>query len=166
MSTVMDCLLNQIVAPYVSIAANLTTPLNCPVPLNCEVDNKKRFLNVMEGRDENAAPKAFPVHATIDYSLAMPKMVQMFEERRRLHNGTHDDDDGHVDDAQFCVDQMAMNTVAHNMTYAANKFMECTASAGLARLEDPATTESDGAFSFHFLAMVAAATLSAVAIAL
>jgi hypothetical protein len=155
MATVLNCLVNQVVAPFVAIAANITGPLICPIPENCEVDKKKRFLNAMEGRDENAM---VDIPASVDYSLAMPKMVQKFEDRRRLQNTTE------ADDAQYCVDQMEMNIIAHNMTYAANKFMECTASAGLARLQDPAAETDSGSSAFSMLAMVAMAALSTLAI--
>jgi hypothetical protein len=155
MATVMDCLLNQVVAPFVAIAANVSGPLICPVPTDCVISRRDRFLNAMEGQEGQVSAGG---RVAVDYTLGMPKMVRMFEERRRLQNTTE------VDDAQFCVDQMAMNTVAHNMTYAANKFMECTASAGLAQLQDPPTVPADGASVASLIVTMMLSAVSAMAV--
>lgn len=91
----LDCLLNNIVAPFITSIANISNldgPIYCPVPEDCQVLPAASRRGLMK-------------HESNPRSHALPELAQFFEDCC-LEEGTTSEDN-----AQFCVDKMAMDTV-------------------------------------------------------
>jgi hypothetical protein len=145
LASTLDCLLNTIVSPFVSLAANMTEPVFCAVPEDCRVKRQRRELNT----------EAIAALAAKGQFLPQGEMVSFFEKRRL--DGTA----AISDDVQFCMDAMNRDVVVHNMTYAANKYMECASAAALSQLQDEvAPAEDSAATAFSMLALVAAVAVA------
>jgi hypothetical protein len=145
MAASLDCLLNSIVAPFVAAATNVTS-VSCPVDEECAYDSKdKRSRRDLHSKTLDA------LHTKGHFLPRSSNGVDLvnFFETRRLE-GTA----GTSDDVQFCISQMNRNILAHNMTHATNKYMECTTAAALSRLEDAPESGSASA-ALSFLAFVA-----------
>jgi hypothetical protein len=140
----LDCLLNSIVAPFVAAAANLTS-VNCPVDEQCAVNSKdKRQRELHSKTVENLGAKGHFLPKSSDGL----DLVAFFETRRL--EGTA----GTSDDVEFCISQMNRDILAHNMTHATNKYMECTTAAALSLLENEPDSGS-ASVALSLLALVA-----------
>jgi hypothetical protein len=166
LAVVVDCLINDIVIPFVAIELN-TTIEECPISEDCELENssgdnknKKRKKNNKRERrdlaDENdLIEKALSLPQTkagrTKRDLAKEAAIEKAERKRVLQ--PEQSTTVAVDE---CQNAMTMNTIAHNITHATSKFMECVTAAAIAALPDSDTETSAAPAAFRMAAYVAA----------
>jgi len=170
MGEFVDCLVNDIVIPFVSIELNKTIP-TCPIDTeNCELESLDDGSGRKERRARRAqrAPPTPEEEALIQRALALPSKSQkqnkrserkeaMIAEFKKTMTASRRLDATYNNTAAIksCEDSMRMNVVAHNMTHAMNIYTECVSMAAIETLAAHSQT-SAAPVSTPMAALVAA----------
>jgi hypothetical protein len=156
LALVVDCLVNDIVIPFVAIELN-TTIEECAISEDCGLestsgDNKRRGRHLANEHD--LIQKALSLPQTKDgrtkRDLAKESAIKNADRKRVLQP-----EQSTTEAVDECQNSLTMNTIAHNITHASSKFMECVTLAAIAALPESDTEPSAAPAAFHMAAYVA-----------
>lgn len=155
LAIVVDCLINDIVIPYVAIELNTTIEV-CPIDEDCGITTEKSRKKDRHLAHENElVQKALSLKhkqgGQSKRNLAREAALKNADKKRALQTDVSSDQA-----VEECQSAMTMNMIAHNITYATSIFMECVTVAAIAVLpatEDDTTTSAAPA-AFHVAAYV------------
>jgi hypothetical protein len=145
LASVVDCLINDILIPYVALELNKTIE-ECPIDteecylVGSDSKSRKRKMRDLKKGEEETFMKAL----SLPKKNAQTKRDKVKEnvlknaENRRLEEGHNT-----TVDIAACESAMTANIMTANITHATNKFMECVTAAAIGSLED--TPEGSGA---------------------
>jgi len=169
MGEFIDCLVNDIVIPFVSIELNKTIP-TCPIDTEeCELESLDSGRKERRQRRAERAPATPEEEALIQRALSLPSKTQQQNKRserkeamiaefkRTVTSGRRLNGEAYNNTAAIksCEDKMRMNVVAANMTHAMNMYTECVSMAAIETLAANSKT-SAAPVSTPFAALVAA----------
>jgi hypothetical protein len=160
LGTLIDCLVNDIVIPFVAIERNETIR-SCPIDTDkCELDKKA----IREQRKQNNRALTKEEEELFDRALKLPKRNEgMFNKRNLKREATMKNSERRRLDKtnstaliEACENKMRMNIIAHNITHATNKYMECVSTSAIQIMIDVDEELSAGARLAQFIALVLA----------
>ena len=153
MGEFIDCLVNDIVIPFVSIERNKTID-TCPINTeDCELEVESEEGS-RRGRRAESRPLSDHEEKLFARALSLPSKSKMMHKRsakkeamikeiraamgssRRLSSVNN------TETIQACEATMRMNVVAHNMTHAMNVYTECVSIAAIETLAAGAPEDS------------------------
>jgi len=169
----IDCLVNDIVIPFVSIEVNKTIP-TCPIDTEeCElVGVESGSRKERRQRRAERAPPSPEEEALIQRALALPNKSQkqnkrnakkeaiIADFRKSMVGGRRLETYNNTAAIAACEATMRKNVVAHNMTHAMNLYTECVSVAAIETLAANSPQESAAS-----VPSVAVAALVAVGVA-
>jgi hypothetical protein len=170
----IDCLVNDIVIPFVSIELNRTID-TCPIDTeNCELDleAERESGSRKKRRAEESRPLSEQEEKLFARALALPKKSQKQSERnakkeaiaaefRKTMGSRRLTAYNNTEAVQACEATMRLNVVAHNMTHAMNVYTECIS---VAAIESLAANSPDSAATMPSV-VAALAAVAGVAVA-
>ena len=165
LATTVDCLINDIVIPFVAIELN-TTIEECPISEDCKLEfsgSRKAKARKTTAQEEEIFNKALSLTKRADglgqskRNLAREAALKKADRNRVLEAAQTSEEA-----VTACENAMNMNTISHNVTFAVSKFMECLTAAGISMLPDEvASGDGTSAASAASLATLVATTLVA-----
>lgn len=170
MGEFIDCLVNDIVIPFVSIELNKTIP-TCPIDTeNCELESLDSGRKERRQRRAERAPATPEEEALIQRALSLPSQSQkqnvrserkeamIAEFKKTIVSGRRLTEEAYNNTAaiQACEAKMRMNVVAANMTHAMNMYTECVSMSAIETLAAHSTKTSAAPVSTPVAALVAA----------
>jgi hypothetical protein len=177
----VDCLVNDIVIPFVSLETN-TTILSCPIDTeDCELDSRSRSRRSSRSRKLDAKPMTSEEQQLIATAFALPsinKLEKRKEEKKMQsqRNTRKEDIIAEITHGRrkldkvnataliaVCESKMRMDVIASNMTNAMNVYMECVAIAAIQTLEASTPSESGSSAVSTMAALVVAMVGSMIA---
>jgi hypothetical protein len=150
---IVDCLINDIVIPFVALELNKTIA-ECPIDTdNCELEGgRKTKMRDLKKGEEVPFTKAMSLpkgNAQTKRDKVKEKFLKNSKNRRL--------EEGHNTTVDVDACEAAMNTdiITSDVSTATNKFMECVTAAAITSLEDvPEEGASDAAAVFKIGALV------------
>jgi hypothetical protein len=154
LALVVDCLINDIVIPFVAIELN-TTIEECPIEEDCGlVDFKKNSRKERRvAHEDELLEKALSLPQTKGGQSKRDRSKEAAikkADKKRVLQGDMTSEEA----VEECQNGMTMNTIAHNVTYATSMFMECVTVAAIAALPEGDSTSAAPA-AFQMAAYVA-----------
>jgi len=157
LSYVVDCLLNDVVIPFVAIERNETIDV-CPITEDCElaqVGNRKLNRQVKVARHEEALfnkALGLPTKSSGQTKRDLNKEAAIkAADKNRVLEAVSTSEEA----VEACQKRMEMNTIAHNVTYAVSVFMQCVSAEAISRLGDE-PEDSGSAVAFRMASLVSA----------
>lgn len=159
----VNCLVNDIVIPFVSIELNKTIP-TCPIDTEeCELEDSGRKERRQRRAEKN--PPTEEEEQLIQRALSLPRKSQ--NKRNARKEAIVADFRNAVTSRRLtsynntaaiaaCEASMRMNVVAHNMTHAMNVYTECVSIAAIETLAANTPQESAAPAYSAMVALVAA----------
>jgi hypothetical protein len=145
LAATLDCLINDIVTPFVAGQLNKTLP-ECPITDECKTDfdaAKAAARSERGGSKEGSGKRDLLSKVEADLfhkkALSLPAKQKNPGNPKRRPRRVQQADEGTDRDAVLaqCQRKMETDILLHNMTHAANNYMTCINAAVFAVLEDP-----------------------------
>jgi hypothetical protein len=154
LALVVDCLINDIVIPFVAIELN-TTIEECVIEDDCGLaTNSKSRKERRRAHEDELLQKALNLPQTKGGQTKRDRSKEAAMKKadaKRVLQGDMSSEEAVAE----CEHGLTMNTIAHNISYATSMFMECVTVAAIAALPEGDSTTSAAPAAFQMAAYVA-----------